>query len=106
MEKFRQKLLLVEDDQQLSVSLIRYYQQQGFIVDYVVSGKAAVDHIIRQNPQIVICKTPLVDLDSVEILRMVLPYFTGKIIWNDSNQNRVTVSFIEQNIFHRESVGV
>ncbi len=45
MEYFKQKLLLVEDDLKLSVSLISYYQQQGFVVDHVVSGKAAVDDI-------------------------------------------------------------
>ena len=45
MEYFKQKLLLVEDDLKLSVSLISYYQQQGYVVDHVVSGKAAVDDI-------------------------------------------------------------
>jgi DNA-binding response OmpR family regulator len=87
MGKFKQRLLLVEDDQQLSVALINYYRNQGFVVDHVNSGKKAIDYIIRHNPQMVIRKDQLSDLNSDEIHRLVRPYFTGKLILSKSNLN-------------------
>ena len=90
------QLLLVEDDQQLSAALINYYQNLGFVVDHVNSGKKAIDYIIRHNPQMVICKDQLSDLNSDEIHRLVRPYFTGKIILSKSNLDE-DVSSIKYN---------
>ena len=101
MEQSGHQLLVVEDDQHLASTLIIYYRKEGFVVDHVSSGKAAINFIIQHNPQMVICKDQLADLSYDEIHQVVRPYFTGKIILNNSH-TEADLSCFEYNQFHRE----
>jgi len=63
------QILLVEDDRPLSQSLKKALQQQGFAVNDVETGKAALHVINTETPDMVILDIGLPDIDGLTVLR-------------------------------------
>jgi DNA-binding response OmpR family regulator len=63
------QILLVEDDRPLAVSLKKALQQQGFAVNDVQTGQAALHVIATETPDMVILDIGLPDIDGLSILR-------------------------------------
>lgn len=63
------QILLVEDDRPLAAGLRKALQQQGFAVNDVETGKAALHVIDTETPDLVILDIGLPDIDGLSVLR-------------------------------------
>ena len=62
------QLLLVEDDDSIAVPLVKGLEREGFHVDWVTTGQAAVD---APEPDLVLLDVRLPDIDGYEVCRRV-----------------------------------
>ena len=65
------RLLLVEDDQQLSNSLAKALKRDGFSLLVVNNGKEAIVNAEFENVDIVILDLGLPDMDGLEVLKKI-----------------------------------
>jgi DNA-binding response OmpR family regulator len=63
------QILLVEDDRPLATGLKKALQQQGFAVNDVETGKAALHVVDTETPDLVILDIGLPDIDGLSVLR-------------------------------------
>ncbi len=63
------QILLVEDDLSLADGLMNALKREGFSVNHVASGKAAIHACRTDPPDIVILDLGLPDMDGFEVLR-------------------------------------
>jgi DNA-binding response OmpR family regulator len=63
------QLLLVEDDRPLALSLQKALQAQGFAVNHVETGQAALHVIDTETPDLLILDLGLPDLDGLAVLK-------------------------------------
>lgn len=63
------QLLLVEDDLPLAVGLQTALQAQGFAVNHVTTGRAALHALETESPDLVILDLGLADMDGLDVLR-------------------------------------
>jgi DNA-binding response OmpR family regulator len=63
------QLLLVEDDRPLAAGLQKALQAQGFAVNHVETGKAALHVIDTETPDLVILDLGLPDVDGLSVLK-------------------------------------
>ena len=67
------QILLVEDDYLLASGLQQALQNEGFVVNSVSSGEAAIHIINTETPDIVILDIGLPDIDGLKVLKKVRP---------------------------------
>jgi DNA-binding response OmpR family regulator len=65
------QILLVEDDRSLAAGLCKALRNEGFIVNHVDTGKAALHVIGVEPPEIVILDLGLPDVDGLDVLRSI-----------------------------------
>jgi two-component system OmpR family response regulator len=65
------QILLVEDDLSLADGLQTALKRQGFSVNHVATGKAALQAITAEQPEIIILDLGLPDMDGLEVLRQL-----------------------------------
>lgn len=65
------KLLFVEDDAMIGESTQILLQHEGFAVDWVRSGLAAMDALARHDYQLVLLDLGLPELEGMEVLRRI-----------------------------------
>jgi two-component system, repressor protein LuxO len=65
------RLLLVEDTQVLARTYIQYLADEPYAVRHAATGKAALDEIAREPPDLIVLDLVLPDMDGLEILRHV-----------------------------------
>lgn len=65
------KILVAEDDARLSQLLLRALSEEGFVVDLVGDGRAAVKHCIDDNYDAIILDVMLPILDGFEVCRQL-----------------------------------
>jgi DNA-binding response OmpR family regulator len=63
------RILLVEDDSSLAGGVRTALRREGFTVNHVASGKAALEAIHVDPPELVILDLGLPDMDGLEVLR-------------------------------------
>lgn len=63
------QLLLVEDDRPLARSLTKALQTQGFAVNHVETGRAALHAVDTERPDLVILDLGLADMDGLDVLK-------------------------------------
>lgn len=63
------QILLVEDDRPLATGLKKALQQQGFAVNDVETGKAALHVVDTETPDMMILDIGLPDIDGLSVLR-------------------------------------
>lgn len=63
------QLLLVEDDRPLATGLQKALRTQGFAVNHVETGQAALHVMETETPDLVILDLGLPDLDGLEVLK-------------------------------------
>ncbi len=63
------QILLVEDDRPLATGLKKALQQQGFAVNDVETGKAALHVVDTETPDLIILDIGLPDIDGLSVLR-------------------------------------
>ena len=67
------QILLVEDDYPLATGLQQALQGEGFVVNTVGSGEAAIHIINTETPDMVILDIGLPDIDGLKVLKKVRP---------------------------------
>jgi DNA-binding response OmpR family regulator len=60
-------VLLVEDDDRISEPLVRVLRAEGFDVDLVAAGQAAIDHVAARRPDLVLLDLTLPDIDGLDV---------------------------------------
>lgn len=63
------RILLVEDDKPLASGLQKALQAQGFVVNHVETGKAALHVTEAEPPDMLILDLSLPDMDGLEVLK-------------------------------------
>lgn len=63
------QILLVEDDRSLAGALRKALQAQGYVVNHVETGQAALHVINTETPDIVILDLGLADMDGIAVLK-------------------------------------
>jgi two-component system response regulator HydG len=64
-------ILVIDDDADICTLLNRYLSKNGFNVTTAFSGKAALESIINQMPDIVLCDFRLEDMNGSELLEKI-----------------------------------
>jgi two-component system response regulator HydG len=64
-------ILVIDDDVDICTLLNRYLSKNGFTVTTAYSGKAALESIINQVPDIVLCDFRLEDMNGSELLEKI-----------------------------------
>ncbi|RKP44111.1 response regulator [Trinickia fusca] len=75
-----QRILLVEDDHRLSALVAGYLRKNGYDVDVVLDGEAAVSAIVEGQPDLVILDINLPGKDGFQICREAREKFDGIIV--------------------------
>ena len=75
------KVLIVEDDNIISLALKNKFEKQGFEVMQVFNGDAAVRKIIANSPDLVLLDIGLPIKSGYEICKEIRPFYQGKIIF-------------------------
>ena len=65
------QILLVEDDRLLAKGLRKALQQQGYAINHVETGKAALHVIAVDTPDIVVLDLGLPDMDGISVLKQL-----------------------------------
>ncbi|MFT5164632.1 MAG: two-component system OmpR family response regulator [Alteromonadaceae bacterium] len=65
------RILLVEDDSQLAQGLQQSLRHEGFVVNHVENGKAALNALAVPDQDMVILDLGLPDIDGLEVLRQL-----------------------------------
>lgn len=68
---FTTAVLLVEDDDRISEPLIRVLRSEGFDVEHVAGGQAAIESVASQRPDLVLLDLTLPDVDGLDVCRKV-----------------------------------
>ena len=64
-------ILLVEDDSLLAEGIVKALQRERFTVNHVHEGKAALNHINVEPPDILILDLGLPDMDGLDLLKQL-----------------------------------
>lgn len=66
------RILVVDDEALIRDTLAEYLQQEGFAVDAVASGEAALDLVGKQRYDVALCDVQLPGIDGIELLERLL----------------------------------
>ncbi len=80
-------IILIEDDEKLSLLIQRYLQQNHFNVAVIKNGSFAVDAILSKKPDLVILDLMLPGKDGLSICREVRPKYDGQIIFLTASED-------------------
>jgi DNA-binding response OmpR family regulator len=69
--KRRPRILVVEDDQTVADVVARYLERDGFDVETVIDGIAAIDRVTAAPPDLMVLDLMLPGLDGLEVFRRV-----------------------------------
>lgn len=74
------KIILVEDDQELSALTQEYLIKNDFQVEVINNGLVALNEIVAQQPDLVILDIMLPGLNGMDVCRQVRPDYAGFIL--------------------------
>jgi two-component system KDP operon response regulator KdpE len=74
------RILVVDDEPQLLRALRITLRARGYEVDTAADGRTALDAAAHRSPDLVILDLGLPDLDGVEVIEGLRPWFTGPIV--------------------------
>jgi two-component system response regulator ResD len=76
----RQRVLVVDDEPMVRDVLSRYLERDGFDVIEAADGRAAIDRIGEQQPDLVVLDLMLPEIDGYEVLRTMRASSTAPVI--------------------------
>jgi len=65
------RILVIDDDVELSALLKEFLQREGFQVDFAFDGKAGLDRALQGNVDLIVLDVMLPGMDGFEILRRI-----------------------------------
>ncbi|KZN55172.1 hypothetical protein N474_15825 [Pseudoalteromonas luteoviolacea CPMOR-2] len=75
-----QKILLIDDDRELTALISQFLEQNGFMVDVLNDGRRAAEYVFKLQPDLIILDLMLPGTDGLTICREIRPHFSGAII--------------------------
>lgn len=82
-------ILLVEDDQALAEAVCQYLSGEGFSVQIIADGNAAVQAITSSQPDLVILDIMLPGKDGLTICREIRPDYKGFVIMFTAREDEI-----------------
>lgn len=76
----RNRILLVEDDELVALTLRLYLEKQGFLIEQAGTGAEALASIAANAPDAIILDCMLPDMDGVEVCRSARVNYAGPIL--------------------------
>jgi DNA-binding response OmpR family regulator len=73
-------ILVVEDDPKQAELIRLYLEQDGYAVTVVGSGRAALEHVARESPDLMVLDVMMPELDGLDVLRALGPDSTIPVI--------------------------
>ncbi len=94
-------ILVIDDDADICMLLNRYLSKNGFIVRTAYTGKAALESIINEIPDIVLCDFRLDDMNGSELLEKIKQINTAipVIIMTGYSDVRTAVNIMKSGAF-------
>lgn len=74
------RILVVEDDELVALTLRLYLEKQGFVVEHTGTGGEALAAIAERAPDAVILDCMLPDMDGIEVCRSARVHYAGPIL--------------------------
>ncbi|MBQ4813942.1 DNA-binding response regulator [Pseudoalteromonas luteoviolacea] len=75
-----QKILLIDDDRELTSLISQFLVQNGFLVEVLNDGRQAAEKVFKIQPDLIILDLMLPGTDGLAICREIRPHFAGAII--------------------------
>lgn len=82
-----ERLLIVEDDDQLTELLVEYLGMQGFALSRVASGDAGAKAILEKQPDLVLLDLMLPGMNGLDVCRQVRDAYSGAILMLTASQS-------------------
>jgi two-component system, NtrC family, response regulator HydG len=79
-EKIMQKILVVDDDNDMCLLLTRFLTRNGYTVASANSGKSAMEWMKKNKPDLVLCDFRLDDMTGVELLAKIKEMHLGSSV--------------------------
>ncbi len=74
------KILVVEDDEELAEWVLTYLESKGFFVMTTPKGQEAIEVIKNNPPDLVLLDGMLPDIDGIDVCRSVRHFYSGPIL--------------------------
>jgi len=68
------KLLIIDDEEELAVSLAEFLRMEGYDSEYVTSPLAALDKVRNQKYHIIFSDIIMPEMDGIELLKRIREY--------------------------------
>ena len=68
-EDTRGHILLIDDDQEVAKIVVRFLRSEGYDIQYATTGRAGLDIIERESPDLLLLDVSLPDINGFEICR-------------------------------------
>jgi two-component system KDP operon response regulator KdpE len=81
------KVLVVDDEPQLLRALRITLRARGYEVDVAPDGKSALEAAAHRHPDLIVLDLGLPDLDGIEVIEGLRPWFTGPIVVLSARQD-------------------
>jgi two-component system KDP operon response regulator KdpE len=81
------RILVVEDEPQLSRALRITLRARGYDVEIASDGKGALEAAAHKHPELIVLDLGLPDLDGIEVIEGLRPWFTGPIVVLSARQD-------------------
>ena len=85
-----QNLLIVDDDARISELLVRFLRGQDFDITSASDGTVAIDHILREEPDLVILDLMLPEMSGIEVCKRIRPQYQNPIIMLTAHDNEIS----------------
>ncbi|SHM47254.1 response regulator [Cryptosporangium aurantiacum] len=81
------RILVVDDEPQLLRALRITLRARGYEVETASDGKAALEAAAHKHPELIVLDLGLPDLDGIEVIEGLRPWFTGPIVVLSARQD-------------------
>jgi two-component system KDP operon response regulator KdpE len=81
------RVLVVDDEPQLLRALRITLRARGYEVDTAPDGRSALDVAAHRHPELIVLDLGLPDLDGIEVIQGLRPWFTGPIVVLSARQD-------------------
>lgn len=95
------KILIIDDEVNIGLLLSKFLTKNGFLVDAVTSGQAAMEHLTKESYDLVLCDYRLEDTDGRELLIKIKALYPGTcvIIITGYSDVKIAVELIKLGAF-------
>ncbi len=82
-----QKILIIEDDNLVSLTLKAQFEKRGFDVSQVFNGSAAIRKVISTNPDVILLDIGLPEKNGYDICKELRQFYNGGIVFLTAHES-------------------